>query len=206
MSNDLSPVATSDTEKRDQLRMKIEASERRVAERTVADQAKEAAQAAADYTRANPLTVIGGAVVIGIAIGLMTKPGRRVAATAASSAADKASDAASAAGNAASGAAKSVSNSVNKVAKNRMAALGVIISDALIDYGIKWIDELLGGARSGQDALEDIGDSAAAKARSLRRDAGYIAGSAVDKGRAATVRTRRRAERVVKDLTDRARG
>ena len=61
------------------------------------------------------------------------------------------------------------------------------------------------GARAGKDAVEDISDHATAKARELRREASYIAGTAADKGRTATRRTRRRAERAVRDLTDRVR-
>ncbi len=188
----------TDTAKRDELRVKIEASERRIAERTLAEQAQEAAKAATDYTRANPLKVIGGAVVVGIAIGLLTSPGRRVATTAASSAAN-------AVGDAATGAAKTVSNGAGKIVRSRANALWTLAADALVSYAIKLIDEALDGTRAGQDALEDIGDSASAKARSLRRDAGYVAGSAIDRAQAATRKTRRRAERVVRDLTDQVR-
>ncbi|MGB3711202.1 MAG: hypothetical protein WA985_05895, partial [Erythrobacter sp.] len=65
-------------EKRDALRAKIEASERRIEERSFSDQAKEAAVTAKDYTKENPLTVIGGALAAGLLIGLLTRPGRRV--------------------------------------------------------------------------------------------------------------------------------
>ena len=64
---------------------------------------------------------------------------------------------------------------------------------------------VLGGPNAGKDKLEDLGDSAASKARTLRREASYMAGSAADKGRTATRRTKRRAERAVRDLTDRVR-
>ena len=96
---------TTDDLKRDALRQKIEASERRIAERTLGEQAKEAVDAAVDYTRANPLTVIAGAVAVGLAIGLMTKPGQRVASKAATSASTAASGAATKVGDAASNAA-----------------------------------------------------------------------------------------------------
>ena len=180
--------------KRDALRVKIEASERRIAERSFADAAREAAEAATDYAKANPLQVVGGAIAVGILIGLLTPPGRRVATTAAS-------NAASAVGGAASSAAKGVGDA----AKKRGSKFGALVADALVAYGIRLIDQALDGARAGQDKLEDIGDSAAAKARELRRDAGYVAGSAVDKGRTVTRRTRRRAERAVRDLTDKVR-
>ena len=76
------------TNARDELRAKIEASERRIAERTLADQAQEVAEAAVDYTRKNPLTVVAGAIALGVVIGAMTKPGRRAVQSAATGAAD----------------------------------------------------------------------------------------------------------------------
>ena len=201
--------STTDAVKRDELRQKIEANERRIAERTLAEQAGEAARAASDYTKANPLKVIGGAVVVGVAIGLMTQPGQRAAGKAASHAANAATGAASKVGEAASSAASSardtVTTTVTNAAKDRSSALWTLMADALVGYAIKWIDDMLGGPNAGKDALEDLGDSAAAKARTLRREASYYAGSAADKSRAATRRTRKRAERAVRDLTDRVR-
>lgn len=191
MSSDLTPTP------RDELRARIEASERRIAQRTLADQAQEAAEAAVEYTRKNPLTVIAGAVAVGLVVGAMTSPGRRVVRTAATGAAS----AASAVGGTVSGAAKGVGDA----AKKRGSAIGALVTDAVVAYGIKLIDEALDGARAGQDKFEDISDSASAKARELRRDAAYYAGTASDKGRAVTQRTRRRAERAVRDLTDRIR-
>lgn len=188
MSSDLTPTP------RDELRARIEASERRIAQRTLADQAQEAAEAAVEYTRKNPLTVVAGAVAVGLVVGAMTSPGRRVVRTAATGAA-------SAVGGTVSGAAKGVGDA----AKKRGSAIGALVTDAVVAYGIKLIDEALDGARAGQDKFEDISDSATAKARELRRDAAYYAGTASDKGRAVTQRTRRRAERAVRDLTDRIR-
>ena len=166
--------------KRDELRAKIEASERRIEERTLAVQAKEAADAATDFVKERPLTVIGGAVAIGLLIGLATKPGRRVARNAANSTA----------------------NIANTSAK-QASRYGTLISDALIAYGIKLIDDAMDAGRHGQDKLEDLGDSAGAKARAMRRDAEYFAGSALDKGLAVTRRTRRKAGRAVRDLKGR---
>ena len=200
MSTDL-PEHTTDT-KRDELRSKIEAGERRLAERTLADDAREAAEAAADFTKKNPLVVLGGAVALGLVIGLMTKPGRRAAVNAATGAANVASGAASGAANAASNAATGAAKGVGNAAKKRGSAFLSLVTDALIAYGMKLIDEALDGARNGQNRLEDVGDVATAKARSLRREASYVAGSAADKGRTIARRTRRRAERAVRDLTD----
>ncbi|QYJ05987.1 hypothetical protein [Qipengyuania flava] len=71
----------TDEQKREQLRARIEAGEQRNAERTFADQAKEAADSALEFTKKHPLTVVGGVVVVGLAIGAMTRPGRRVGRT-----------------------------------------------------------------------------------------------------------------------------
>ena len=201
MSIDLTP----ENDKRDALRTRIKASERRIAERTLAEQAAEAAQAATDYARAHPLQVVGGAIAVGVVIGLMTSPGRAVAHKAATGAASAVGNAASgtanAVGNAASGAGKAATNAV----KSRGSVFIGLVTDALVAYGIKLIDQALDGAKNGQDRIEDIGDSAAAKAREIRRDAGYAAGTAADKTRTTARRTRRRAERAIRDLTERVR-
>ncbi len=186
----------STEDQRDELRAKIEASERRMAERTLADSAQEVAGVATDYVKKNPLTVLGGAVAVGLLLGAMSKPGRRAVKTAATGAATTVSGAV---GGVASGAA----SSVGTAAKKRGTAFGGLLADAIIAYGVKLIDEAMDGARSSKDAAEDIGDSATAKARELRRDASYAAGTAADKGRAVTKRTRRRATRAVRDLTKR---
>ncbi len=178
-------------EKRDDLRAKIEASERRNADRSLADQAKDAASAATEFVKERPLTAIGGAIAIGLLIGLATKPGRQMARRAASGTAD-----------AVGSAARSTAEAGRETAA-KASRLGTLISDAIAAYGIKLIDETTGVARSGQDLFEDLGDSASAKARSLRRDTEYFAGSTLDKGRAATRRTRRRAGRAMRDLSDR---
>lgn len=184
--------ANTPADKRDELRAKIEASERRIAERTVADQAKDVAGAATSYVKANPLTVLGGAIAIGLVIGALTQPGRRAAKKAATGAA-------SAVGGAASGAAKSVGNAT----KSQGAKFGTLLADAMVAYGIKLIDDAMDTARTGRDQIEDLGDSAGAKAREIKRDAEYMAGSAADKSRVIGRKTRRRAGRAVRDLKDR---
>lgn len=68
---------TSD-QKREQLREKIEAGEKRNEERSLADAAREAADTATTFAKEHPIAVVGGAVVVGLAIGAMTKPGRQL--------------------------------------------------------------------------------------------------------------------------------
>ncbi|MDJ0641364.1 MAG: hypothetical protein QNJ15_00970 [Erythrobacter sp.] len=178
--------------KRDELRAKIEASERRIAERSVADQAKETAGAATTYVKENPFTVLGGAIALGLVVGMLTRPGRRAARNAATGAAG-----------AVSGAATGAARSVGNAAKARGSAFGTLLADALVAYGIKLIDDALDSARTGREKLEDLSDDAAAKSREMRRDADYLAGTAADKTKTMARRTRRKAERAVRDLKDR---
>ena len=179
-------------EKRDELRAKIEASERRIAERTMADQAKEAAGVATNFVKERPFTVLGGAIAAGLVIGLATKPGRRAARNAATGTV-----------NAVNSAAKGTANVARNASVKQVSRFGTLLADAIVAYGIKLIDDAMDTARAGQDKLEDIGDSASAKAREVKRETGYLAGSAVDKSRTVGRRTRRRAERAVRDIKDR---
>ena len=112
-------------EPRDELRAKIEARERRIAERTLADEAREAAEVATEYVKQHPLQVVGGAIAVGLLLGLMTRPGRRAVGNAASGTAN-------AVGGAASGAAKTVGTA----AKKQSSRLGTLIADALGAYAI----------------------------------------------------------------------
>lgn len=188
MSNDV----TSPETQRDALRIKIEAAERRIAERTLAETVEEAAHATTEYVKANPLKVVGGAIAAGVVVGLMTKPGRRAAVSAATSAKG-----------AVAGVTSGAASNVTKAARKRTSQFGALIADAVIAYGIRMIDEAMDTAQKGQDKLEDIGDAASSTARDLRREASYIAASASDKSRDAARRTRRRATRAVRDLTKR---
>lgn len=135
----------SPADKRDALRAKIEASERRNAERTISDQAKEAAGAATQYVKENPMTVLGGAIAVGLVIGLLTKPGREAATKAAKGTAN-------AVGGAASGAARSVGST----AKTQGSKFGSLLADAMVAYGIKLIDNALDAAKIGKDKI--VGD------------------------------------------------
>lgn len=67
----------NDTERRDRLRQRIEDGELRQQARRVADQARDAAEGLVDYAKAHPLRIVAGAVALGLAVGAMTKPGRR---------------------------------------------------------------------------------------------------------------------------------
>lgn len=65
-------------ESRDALRQRIEQGEARLAERDFARAAGDAAKAATDFVRAHPVATVAGVAVIALAIGAMTRPGRRL--------------------------------------------------------------------------------------------------------------------------------
>ncbi|MDC8753230.1 hypothetical protein OIK40_01080 [Erythrobacter sp. sf7] len=143
------------TGQRDALRAKIEAAERRNAERSLADQAREAAAAATEYTRAHPLTVIGGALALGLLAGLATRPGRRVAAQAIGGV-----------GTAVSGAASSAAAGAKGMATRGGSRIGALLGDAAIAYGMKLVEDLLEGNRPGSDRDEDAESGIVGKRKS----------------------------------------
>jgi hypothetical protein len=159
---DLSPFSAEG--KRDALRARIEAAERRNAERTLAVQAREVAAAAVDYTRAHPLTVIGGALALGLAIGLLTRPGRQLAQRVATGA-----------GEAVSGARNSAASGVKRVAVRSGTQLGTLIGEAVMGYVMTMIDDALDSARTGQERAADLGDAVGDKVRKARTTAVRVA-------------------------------
>lgn len=187
------PSKTEETPqaKRDALRAKIEASERRIADRTVSDQTKDAMGTAKDYAKEHPLVVVGGAVALGLIIGMLTRPGRRIAHRAAIGTAGLA------------GTAAAETREAGRASKRKAIRLSDIVSDALAVYSAKLMDGAVDGVRAGQDALEDLGDGAARTARSLRRDADYLAGSTADNARHMSRRTKRRASRTARNIKGR---
>lgn len=68
----------STDESRDALRQRIEEGEARLAERDLVAAAKEAGTAAKEFVQAHPAATIAGVAVLGIIIGAMTKPGRKL--------------------------------------------------------------------------------------------------------------------------------
>lgn len=64
--------------KRQELKAKIEAAEQRNADRTLGQMAKEASETATNFVKLHPLATVAGVAVLGLAIGAMTRPGRRV--------------------------------------------------------------------------------------------------------------------------------
>lgn len=184
---DSAPAAATDS--RDSLRARIEAAERRNAERTIGDQAREAASAAVDYTRAHPLTVIGGALAAGLIIGLLTRPGRQVASRAFHGTADKIS-----------GAASSARSRVDDLTSRRGSRFGKTIGETAVGYVMTMMDEVLETARATQDRAADLGDAAGSKARKLSAEASDAAGSAATSTRALARKTADAAASAARDL------
>lgn len=181
--------------KRDSLRARIDAAERRNADRSLADSAREAAKAAADYTRAHPLTVIGGALAAGLAIGLLTRPGRRVARQVVSSASG-----------AVSGAASSATSGVKSITARGGSRIGTLLGEAAVTYIMTLVDDALETARAGQDRAGELGNAASARARKLGAGVSDTVDSAAATSRDLARRTRNRAERVVSDLKRKTKG
>ena len=78
MSEETGTKILTDEDKRAQLREKIGAAEQRHADRSVGDIAKEAAETVTDFAKRHPLATVAGAIGLGLAIGAMTRPGRRL--------------------------------------------------------------------------------------------------------------------------------
>ena len=73
----MTKTSSTDAQKREALRAKIEAGETRQAERSFAEQAKAAADDALEFVKANPLKSVAAVAAGALLIGAMTRPGRR---------------------------------------------------------------------------------------------------------------------------------
>ncbi|MFZ1742178.1 MAG: hypothetical protein WAT93_04950 [Pontixanthobacter sp.] len=69
----------SSEEKRQELKAKIEAAESRNAERNLGNYARDAAETATNFVKEHPIATVAGVAAVGLAIGAMTRPGRKVA-------------------------------------------------------------------------------------------------------------------------------
>ncbi len=64
-------------DKREQLRRRIAAAEERNSDRSLSDYAKDATDSVTSFAKEHPVATVAGAIGIGLAIGAMTRPGRR---------------------------------------------------------------------------------------------------------------------------------
>ncbi len=151
--------------KRDALREKIEAGEKRHEERSLQEAAMEAANNAGEFVKKHPLATVGAAIGVGLLIGAMTKPGRRLT--------------------------------------KRGSALAALALDTLIDYSLVAMDKASDVAREGQDRLEDFGDHLGDTAKSAKREATHLIGTASDRTRSVSRTASRKASRAARDLKSR---
>ena len=75
----LADAPKTDEERRQALRERIEASKERQDERTLGDTVKQAGETVKDFAREHPFATVAGVLGLGLAIGAMTRPGRRAA-------------------------------------------------------------------------------------------------------------------------------
>lgn len=137
MTKETGTKILTDEDKRAELREKIHAGEQRHAERSVADMAKDAADTVTDFAKRHPLATVAGAIGLGLAIGAMTRPGRRLtrrtgafAAMAAEAARNYGLDAFDRAGTATSSAARSSSDGLQDFGETLSSALRSLRRDA----------------------------------------------------------------------------
>ena len=153
---------TADT-KRAELKAKIEAAEQRNEERTLGQLARDASETATDFVKLHPFATLAGVAVLGLAVGAMTKPGRR--------------------------AGKAAGAKVNHFA-TYAAELGAAYASGLIDAATDAVQTGKDTVEDIGDAINDnagaakrkasfISGNAAATARKLTRDAGKKAGRSI---------------------------
>lgn len=65
--------------KRELLRERIEAGEQRNRDRSLGDYARDTVDSVTGFAKAHPVATVAGAIGLGLAIGALTRPGRRVA-------------------------------------------------------------------------------------------------------------------------------
>ncbi len=150
----------SSEEKRQELKAKIEAAEKRNEERSLGEYAQEATETAKQFVKDHPVATVAGVAVLGLAIGAMTRPGRRVGAQAGRRASSFASQAAEMGMAYASGLFDAAGD---------VAATG---RDRLEDVG----DSIGDNARAARRRARFSGGNAVAKANILSREAGKGAG------------------------------
>lgn len=71
-------AARSSADKREELKARIAAGQRRNEQRSFGDQARDAAEGAVDFVKEHPVATVVGGLVLGLLIGAMTKSGRRL--------------------------------------------------------------------------------------------------------------------------------
>ena len=161
---------------REALKERIEAGRQRLAERDLGTAAKQMADDAAQFTKEHPLMVVAGAIGIGLAIGAMTKPGRKAGTKAIQR-----------------------TSVVALLAREAALSFGMEALDKITSAAGE-------AKRTGGDKLEDISDAVSTKARAVKRDTAYKAEAANDAVRTASRKAARKTGRKIRDTRERLRG
>lgn len=173
---DTSQYADAPADPRELLRQKIEAGRQRLAERDLANAAKEAAENAAEFTKKHPIAVVAGAIGVGLLIGAMTRPGRTVVKTGAKR-----------------------GSAFAALATQAALSFGLDLLERAEESAAK-------AKQKGGDMAEDIGESIGTTARGIKRDASYRADAASDAVKTASRKAKRTTSRTVRDLRSRLNG
>jgi hypothetical protein len=156
----------SSAEKRQELKAKIEAAEQRNANRSIEQYARDAAETATQFVKDHPVAAITGVALLGLAIGAMTRPGRRAGAE----------------------------------AGRRASAFATHAAEIGLAYASGLFDAASDAAKSGKDALEDMGDNLQDNADAARRRARFVGGNAAATARSLAREAGKKAGRTSRDL------
>lgn len=152
----------ADSDKRTELKNKIDAAEKRNQERgsgqSFGDYARDTRDTATTFVKEHPITTVLGAAAVGILIAsVVPGPGRRL----------------------------------RKRATKRGAVLASMLADLAVTYGTQALEGAGNAARTGQNKLGDLGDAIGDGARSMGRGAADFADDAGAIGRDAGKRAAR---------------
>lgn len=173
MTTPANDVAAAD-EKRVVLRDKIEAAEQRQAQRSLGDYARDARDNATGFVREHPIATVGAALAFGVVLAaVIPGPGRRL------------------------------SQRVGKKVSGRATSFAAIASKMGLAYASRFMNVAENAARTGQDKLEDIGDTLNDHARNVRRETSNRAAKAADGANTLSRNAKKRAGRTVRDIRTR---
>lgn len=139
----------ADKQKRNELKNKIDAGEKRNEERaeqrSLSDYARDAGTSATTFAKEHPITTLAGAVAVGILVAsVVPGPGRRL----------------------------------RKQATRRGAVLAGLLADLAVTYGTQALEGASNAARAGQDKLGDVSETVGSSLRrgaaALADDAGSL--------------------------------
>lgn len=157
-------------EKREVLRDKIVAAKERLAERSLTDYARDARDNATGFVREHPIGTVGAALALGVVLAaIIPGPGQRLR------------------------------KKVTKQVSNRASPLAAMAAEMGLAYASGFLDIAGSAARTGQDKLEDIGDSIGDTTRKVRRETKHRVSKATDDAASLTRKVKKTAGRAARD-------